>query len=112
MKKLFLFLKSILHPTSGTTGQCSWALTGPSDNYTLTIGGSDARMDNYKRNNNRIPWYAYRGSIQTLKLEDGVTNIGEHAFYDCRSLTSVTIPNSITSIDSLTGFTSFDINDI
>lgn len=27
-----------------------------------------------------------------------VTSIGDHAFYDCNGLTSVTIPNSVTSI--------------
>ena len=31
-------------------------------------------------------------------IEDGVTSIRNSAFYDCNSLTSITIPNSVTSI--------------
>ena len=36
--------------------------------------------------------------ITVNKVEYSVTSIGEYAFYACSGLTSVTIPNSVTSI--------------
>ncbi len=40
----------------------------------------------------------YRGSGGDVTIPDGVTSIGEKAFYECSKLTSVTIPNGVTSI--------------
>ena len=37
-------------------------------------------------------------SVITADMLDGYTNIGDDAFYNCSSLKSVTIPNSVTSI--------------
>jgi hypothetical protein len=50
-------------------------------------------------------------------LGEHVTSIGYRAFFDCRSLTSVAIPNSVTSIGShafygCSGLTSVHISDI
>jgi len=40
---------------------------------------------------------ANRGNVQTIIIEDGVTHVGAYAFYQCLSITSITIPTSVTS---------------
>ena len=39
-----------------------------------------------------------RQSLTSVTIPNSVTSIGEQAFYYCTSLTSVTIPDSVTSI--------------
>ena len=39
-----------------------------------------------------------RTSLTSVTIPDSVTSIGGYAFYDCSGLTSVTIPDSVTSI--------------
>jgi hypothetical protein len=72
---------------SGTTGDCTWELTGTSGNYTLTISGTGA-MGNYY-SDGISPWYSYRTGLKTLNLQQGVTTIGNSAFRDCSGLTEL-----------------------
>jgi hypothetical protein len=37
-------------------------------------------------------------SLTSVTIPNGVTSIGDYGFYDCRSLTNATIPGSVTSI--------------
>jgi len=61
----------------------------------LKILGSGA-MTNYSSSN--APWYSYRSNIKTVTVAEGITSIGNYAFYYCNSLTNIEIPSSVTSI--------------
>ena len=81
---------------SGTCGDnLEWTFSGG----TLTISGEGAMDDFHPWDENdysTAPWYRF--DINEIVVEDGVTSIGEDAFYDCTSLTSVAIPDRVTSI--------------
>lgn len=61
----------------------------------LTISGH-GRMPNYDYNEK--PWYKREDEIETVIINDGITNICFEAFHVCRYLTSITIPDSVVSI--------------
>jgi hypothetical protein len=109
-------LELSLPPVDGdVTGDCLWTLTGVPGSYTLTIipNGGDKKMGDYNDSDNRAPWYNHRDGIKRAVIKDGVTHIGNWAFSDCRGLTSVTLPNSVTTIGEdafvYTGLTSVTI---
>ena len=72
-------------------GSVGFAGSGSSNQYSYLLrysSGGDGR--------NKV----YQNAIQKVEIGDGVTSIGNEAFYNCYSLPSVTIPNGVTSIDN------------
>ena len=65
-----------------------------SDDGTLTISGNGKMKD--WRNSSDVAWYG-NWKIKNVIINNGVTSIGNYAFYMCPSL-NITIPNSVTSI--------------
>lgn len=59
---------------------------------TLTVSGYGEMPNTLE------PWHSKKGIIRTVVIEYGVSTIKNLAFSDCKSLTSVTLPNSLKSI--------------
>ena len=78
------------------SGTCGENLTWNYEDGALTISGS-GNMTDYAFDN-RSPWDGKRLYISSVVIENGVTSIGDYAFYGCHSLTSVTIPEGVTRI--------------
>lgn len=78
---------------SGVFGEnLHWVLDGDG---VLTISGEGAIPD---FGNSNAPWKVYSDSITSLIIQNGITRIGNSAFYGCSKMKSATIPDSVTAI--------------
>lgn len=79
---------------SGTCGDnMTWRL---SDNGVLTISGSGAMYDYTIPN--KGPWYSHRNSISSVVIGEGITDLGNCAFYMCSNITQVSFPSTLKSL--------------
>lgn len=77
------------------SGECGDNVTYTlDDDGLLKISGSGNMNDYYIGNS---PFYLNK-DIKEIVIGDGVTSIGDCAFWGCSSLTSITIPEGLTSI--------------
>lgn len=76
---------------------CGDNLTWKFDESTgsLTISGTGAMHEFTAMS---VPWHDIRNSIISVVVEDGVTSIGNMAFYCCDNLITVSLPNSVAKI--------------
>ncbi len=79
---------------SGSCGDSAgWSLT---EDGILTVSGTGA-MEDYSNNYNQS-WYEHAGAINSVIISDGISHIGNRAFYGCSSLTEIALSNSVTNI--------------
>ncbi len=106
MKRFFLLLLAVAAITatasaqnttvidSGTSGSLTWELTADS---TLTISGEGAMLD--YNSSDSIPWSDHKHVIKKVIIQEGITSIGNGAFYGCEALKDITIPKRVRSIE-------------
>lgn len=62
----------------------------------LRISGSGT-MKNYTYKS-EMPWFKYIDQINSVKVEEGVTSIGEYAFYGMPNMTEIQLPKGLKTI--------------
>jgi len=103
--------------TTGTTWQIGYPnpadVTATLDNGTLTISGMGAMQDWNIDDGIHSPWWDEKDDITNVVIGNEITRIGYSAFFQCNSLSSITIPNSVTTIGRFafqgSGLSSFTI---
>ncbi len=87
--------------TEGHESDVTWTLTKNADDetkYTLTISGTGDMMLYNPIKTPKAPWDSVKGSVASIVIGDGVTSIGNYAFYKFTNLTSLSIAGTVTSI--------------
>ena len=77
---------------SGTSSNMNWNLNG---NGVLTITGT-GKMPDYGSSDQ--PWYKYKEDIKRVIVGEGITSVGNYAFYQYYNISKVTIPSTVTKI--------------
>lgn len=85
---------------------CSLNITANSNNFKnctniakITLTKGTGVMRNYYIDTaTYTPWYISRANLEEIILEEGITNIGDYAFYSCKGITEIELPDTIVSI--------------
>lgn len=102
MKKilsLFIFVLCVALNANAQSGSLDNGLTWTVADGVLTISGEGA-MPNYT-STAKAPWSNY--SFTSIVIENGVTSVGDYAFYGLDRVTKVVIPSTVASL----GYQSF-----
>lgn len=81
--------------SSDPGGETEWTLA----DGVLTITGT-GKMDDYAELSgaSTAPWAAQEEEIRSVVIGEGITSVGDRAFFRCYHLQSVTLPESVTAI--------------
>ncbi len=95
-----VFCGSITVSAVETSGECGdsveWSYN--SETGTLRLTGSGAMNDYEGYYIYVAPWNNYATDIRSISIDDGITYIGNYAFYNCENITEVILPESVTGL--------------
>ena len=84
---------TVIFHISGTWGRINWSLN--SDGLLRIFG--EGNMVGLSENS-QDAWRAYSASIKKVEVENGVTSIGNYAFYACNEITDIFIASDVSNI--------------
>lgn len=94
--------KYVVKPFSeGSSNKCGDNITWSYENNTLTLTGTgemyDYSLDN-TTSKTTVPWYNAFTHVKRIVVGEGITGIGDYAFFRFQKLESVSLPSSLKSI--------------
>ena len=95
------FAEIISNETTGVSCGTHLAWEYDTETKILTISGTGKMSDFDSSSTGMLaPWKKYEDdkNLEKVVISEGVTTIGDNAFFECDNLISVTIPNSVISI--------------
>lgn len=95
------YWKNFIYDATSLSGICAKTGTQPTWNLmngVLTISGN-GEMADYASSNEQ-PWYKFADVITDIVIENGVSSVGNYAFYNCDRVETIVLPESVTSIGS------------
>ena len=99
--------KNIASGSCGENGNhVTWTLD---DLGVLTISGK-GNMADYEFDG--AGWYPIREQIKKIVVKDGITRIGNSAFYQCENVTEAQISSSVTSIGNFVFFHNYGLKNV
>ena len=101
-----------INPPGGSCGSgLTWELS--SDGKTLSISGSGAMTNfSYESDTTRPPWNSYWAGITGLVISNGVTSIGNDAFFNLNYLETVTIGDDVKTIGEWAFAACYSLTDV
>lgn len=93
---VFLLVLSAMPVVRATTGTCGDGVNWSVDGSVLTISGNGPMADYDEFD--PAPWADLADTITSVRVEPGVTSVGDFAFFCMEKLTAVTLADSVTTI--------------
>lgn len=83
-------------PSVACGEHAEWALSAEG---VFTVSGT-GDMTNYAKDEN-VPWAKMREQIKSVAVAEGITSIGDRAFYGCLNMESISLPASLKKIGEM-----------